>query len=449
MTARLANQARNTRRSRFIGCALFAAATALPAIAAAQPETPGPYEVGELSLQNPSPEPAWFGVRIFYPKNAPCPGAPVINLHGAGEQGMYKYEVSRLMASRGLVAATPSFTNLLTNPTQADADILNKFFEWMVQASNDPQSPIAGKVDPARYGIAGHSNGGVVFLAAASNPKIKAVIGWDAVAYIESTAALKQPSLHLVAQGHQCGGGSSQGYLGAPPPKAMGIVVGASHCDFDDPVGPFCTGVCGTPPWNQSAAKMNERYSVAFFTCLLGHDPSMAQYLNFAAPQDGLTSTQQVGSFDCLPADQCSGAGGAGAGGGVGGSGGTGDAGAGVGGSGAGGSGAGAAGSGSGGSAVGGSGAGSSGSCPAPACQCSSCIESCLCMTNNAVACQSACAPGSGGTAPGASGSPASSDDSSADDGGCGCRIARSSPVGTLALLAFVPLLFRRARRLA
>jgi dienelactone hydrolase len=282
----------------------IAAATiciATPTIAAAaNPEEMGPYAV-EVWADAPSP-PVPLAMGVFHPTDAACAGAPLVLVHGAGESGAYKVTMAQLLASRGFVVVAPSFPNLLISPGQADADQINELLAWMIEQSDDPTSPIAGKIDPTMQGVAGHSNGGVVFLAASDNPAVAAAVGWDAVAQLPAAAGLHGASLHLRAEIIGCNGGSSMGYDVAPAPKATAIVDAASHCDFDDPMSPFCVPVCGAPPWNEDAAKMIERYTVAFFECVLGHDPSAGTWVDFAMAQEGLSDMQFEGTFECRAA---------------------------------------------------------------------------------------------------------------------------------------------------
>lgn len=282
----------------------FAAALAFfcaPVVAnAANPEEPGPYTV-EVWADAPMP-PLPLAMGVFYPTDAPCAGAPLVLVHGAGESGAYKVVMAELLASRGFVVVAPSFPNLLASPGQTEADQINELLAWMIAQSDDASSPIAGLIDPSMQGVAGHSNGGVVFLAASDNPAVKAAVGWDAVAQLPAAAGLHGASLHLRAEVIGCNGGSSMGYDVAPAPKATAIVDGSSHCDYDDPQSPFCVPVCGAPPWSDPAAKMIERYTVAFFECVLGHDPSAGTWVDFAMAQEGLSDVQFEGTFECRAA---------------------------------------------------------------------------------------------------------------------------------------------------
>lgn len=308
--------ARATAARGWLAAAVCVALCSLARHAVAQPETLGPYQVERWTDPPGTAVPCPAGV--FYATDAPCAGAPVVLVHGGGENGNFKVRMAELMASRGLVAIVPSFPSLLVVPTAAEGAQINELLDWAVQQSQEASSPLYGRVDDTAYGVAGHSNGGVAYIAAAANPKITAIIGWDAVAHLSAAAGFHGASLHLLADGVHCGGGSREAYDLAPEPKVLATVTDSSHCDFNDPASPLCVPFCGTPPWNAQAAAMIERYSVAWFTCLLGHDPTMVAHLDFTSSLPGLESAEQVGSFTCQSASCGSGAAGGSAGAGTG-----------------------------------------------------------------------------------------------------------------------------------
>ena len=282
------------------------ALVALPTAARALPEDPGPFEVETWDpAKNPIAAKPPIPTYVVHPKTPCAPGAVVALVHGAGESGAYKVKIANLLASRGLVAVVPSFPSLLLSPTAADGDTVAAVLAWAVAASDDPTSPIGGKIDKAVRGVAGHSNGGIVSFAAVKDPNVLAFLGWDAVAGLPQSSGFHCPSLYLESQGKECGGGSHVGYDGAPPPKAIATVTDSSHCDYDDPVSPFCVPVCKATPWSANAAKYIERYSVAWLVCLLGHDPSMQAYVNVVGGE-GLSGASASGTVTCQPAiDGC------------------------------------------------------------------------------------------------------------------------------------------------
>jgi MYXO-CTERM domain-containing protein len=286
---------------------LGAAATVLaPARAHAQPEKPGTYAVDTwvpTSADNP-PIPLSPG-GVFIPKGAGA-FAPVALVHGAGENGGFHTVMAQTLASRGVVVLAPSFSSLLLSPQPSDGDKVNALLDWAVQKSADPSSPLSGKVDGSARGVLGHSNGGVVFFAAAKSPLIKAIVSLDGVAGLDATPGFHGPSLHLLSAHKDCSGGSTLGYTGAPSPKLMATVANGDHCDVDNPSDSLCPTVCGGTPWSAGASGMFHRYAVAWIACLLGHDETVAPWIGgseFANDVDAglLTGTQSadVGTITC------------------------------------------------------------------------------------------------------------------------------------------------------
>jgi len=267
-----------TTRAR-IACGLAVAALAASSPAWAQPETPGPYAVGTWvpTSADAPPIPLSPG-GVFYPKTG-GPFPPVALIHGAAENGGLHTVMATTLASRGLVVLAPTFSDGLIAPTTADGDAINALLDWSVQASGNASSPLAGKVLGTTRGVIGHSNGGVIFYAAAQSPLIKSIVGLDANAYLDSATGFGGPSLHLLSAHHDCNTGKTTGYMDAPPPKLMATVVDGDHCDVDNPADPLCPLVCGGTSWNASASNTFERYAVAWTACILAHDTSVAPWV--------------------------------------------------------------------------------------------------------------------------------------------------------------------------
>ena len=269
----------------FIGGALAAASLVAASPAGAQPETPGPLSVQTWvpTTADGAPVPLSPG-GVFIPK-APGPFPPVALVHGLGENGGLHTVMATTLASRGVVVLAPTFPDELVNPTTADGDNVNALLDWAVQKSGDPSSPLAGKVDGSTRGVLGHSNGGVVFYAAAHSPLIKAIVSLDGVAFLDQSPGFSGPSLHLLSAHHDCNGGSSVGYTGAPPPKLLGTVVDGDHCDVDNPADPFCPSACGGTAWSSTASQVFHRYAVAWIACILAHDTTVAPWIGGAGMQ--------------------------------------------------------------------------------------------------------------------------------------------------------------------
>jgi hypothetical protein len=265
--------------------ASLAAPLLVATYASAQPEMPGPFAVDTWvpASADAPPVPLSPG-GVFIPK-APGPFPPVALVHGAAENGGLHTVMAQTLASRGLVVLAPTFQDGLISPTTADGDNVNALLDWAVKESGTASSPLAGKVDGSTRGVLGHSNGGVVFYAAAHSPLIKAIVGLDGVSFLNQSPGFSGPSLFLESAHKDCNGGSTVGYMGAPPPKLVATVANGDHCDVDNPSDPLCPTVCGGTAWNATASSMFHRYAVAWVSCILAHDQTVAPWVGGSGMQ--------------------------------------------------------------------------------------------------------------------------------------------------------------------
>ena len=113
--------------------------------------------------------------------------------------------LGRLWAAAGYVVAAPSFPladAAVAGPALDEGDLDNEPADvrFVISAITAPSSPVAGRVDAGRIGVAGHSDGAEVALAVAQQPAtaIRAVI---ALAGQPVTAGLGHNPPLLVVQG--------------------------------------------------------------------------------------------------------------------------------------------------------------------------------------------------------------------------------------------------------
>ena len=120
--------------------------------------------------------------------------------------------------------------------------------EWVVAESRRPGSPYAGKIDPERIGVAGHSLGSVSSFATAADKRVKASIHWSGGLTgnpVGADAAWLQ-GLHAPAA-FFCGGAEARAlprcagdFDNAPKniPVFYGTLAGVGHTDvFGEPRG--------------------------------------------------------------------------------------------------------------------------------------------------------------------------------------------------------------------
>jgi dienelactone hydrolase len=262
-------------------------AASLPAPALANPEdlgaqTPASWDAGTVSFGSSE-----LPVLVYHPDGPPAPGPVVVVMHGLERNGSYHQLLGETLASRGIIALVPDWDCSVIGGCdqgaggQAAIDLL----DWAEVQGAASGSPLEGRVDGDRRGLVGHSAGGMaVFLAAAQDPRIDSVVGFDPVDQFSGAqnvvAAIVAPTLHIAAENP--GFCSSQWkdyvYPQSPAPKQLLVVAGSGHCDPEDPSDDLCPTFCSSPS-DASTSYLFRRYAVAWTTCVLQADPSMQTWI--------------------------------------------------------------------------------------------------------------------------------------------------------------------------
>ena len=154
------------------------------------PGAAGPYGVERLdtSFDNPDPTRPDIEGSFYLPSSDDATsGGPgslperlplVLVMHGFGGNHLAYNHFSEHLASHGLLpfGITLPFSLVAAHDKNADEALAAIDFAF----SAGVPSPVLGRVDGARVAVAGHSFGGKIgFSAAARDPRIKIVIGWD------------------------------------------------------------------------------------------------------------------------------------------------------------------------------------------------------------------------------------------------------------------------------
>src|SRR5262249_53765036 len=109
-------------------------------------------------------------------------------IHGFLMTGDQQSNNAEFLAERGFVVITPNITKvLLGDDTRMEnvSDVLD-FISWLINESQDKNSPHYNLIDPSRIALGGNSSGGAVVLEATiqaqkRNIPIKAMISLDGV----------------------------------------------------------------------------------------------------------------------------------------------------------------------------------------------------------------------------------------------------------------------------
>lgn len=220
----------------------------------------GPFTVATTAV----PSSAGFGGgTIYYPTNTSEGPFAVISISPGflGNQSSIGGWGPRL-ASNGFVVITINTTNGFILPDQRSTE-QRQALTYVINQSNTPSSPIAGKVDPNRKGVAGHSmGGGASLISANADPTIRAAMPlapWNGSA---SFPNVRVPTLIWACQSDSIAPVASHASpmynsIPATTKKEYISVAGGDHFCANDPNGS-----------SQNVGK----YGVAFFKEFLDTD---------------------------------------------------------------------------------------------------------------------------------------------------------------------------------
>ncbi|MBK7071244.1 MAG: hypothetical protein IPH44_02975 [Myxococcales bacterium] len=238
---------------------------------------------------------------------------PVVVFHHGFQLAPTQYgSYGTHLASWGYVVVMPQMPGgLIGGPTHRDlAGYVVGILDWLDAQATATSGPLAGRVDAVHVALAGHSMGGKIsMLAAASDPRPRAVVGIDPVDAVGSplpVSATDYPSVTPELMGAitapiamlgeltnaTCSGALCQAcapaadnfhqYYEHATHAAIEIeVMGASHMSFlDDPACGFTCSSCpaGTDD-PATSRRLTRRYLTAFLNVTLRGLPAYRSYL--------------------------------------------------------------------------------------------------------------------------------------------------------------------------
>ncbi|MBN1488670.1 MAG: alpha/beta hydrolase fold domain-containing protein [Phycisphaerae bacterium] len=178
--------------------------------------------------------------------------------HGFARDRTRHRDNAMYLAQRGIVVLTPNMASLLGGESAQLNNIADVVGDvaWLAERGETPDDALDGLVDPARIGLAGHSAGGAVSFEAAIDAQhtatpVAAVGLLDAVPWDRTIArAADFPAIPFASWRSEpapCNaGGNIRLLLGEMPfPTEDVRIVGATHCDPENPSDALCALACG------------------------------------------------------------------------------------------------------------------------------------------------------------------------------------------------------------
>lgn len=221
-------------------------------IAQADLAQPGPFLAAWADVTVTRPNNSTFTAALYYPASTSGQGGmfdpsggpyPAVSFGHGFLQGVEQYQSTlQHLATHGyLVIASRSQGGLFPSHASFAADLQHSL-TWLEQANANPASWLYQQVDTERFALSGHSmGGGCSLLAAAADPRVRAVVNM-AAAETNPSAVAAMPGITVpvrLISGSQDGVTplSQHGqlmYNAAAPPKQLPIIQGGFHCGFVD-----------------------------------------------------------------------------------------------------------------------------------------------------------------------------------------------------------------------
>jgi hypothetical protein len=200
----------------------------------------------QLQVQNGTRS---FNVRVFIPSGSGA--APVVSISPGLQQRATAYNpYGQRLASWGFVVVIRDDPGALTETTVVTGDIAHVLNTWLPAQHVDNTSPLFGRVDVTRLGLAGHSRGGKASLIAAATQASPATRAWFGLDPVDSSVlsggiqardlvdTLTIPKVYLgasVSSSCSLAGDNHDVLFDVSAAPALNITVtGAGHTDFQD-----------------------------------------------------------------------------------------------------------------------------------------------------------------------------------------------------------------------
>lgn len=239
------------------GLGLAACAPPPPVPEPAERSRPSLFEVDVEEGRRPSSGRGTVAYDLYLPRaTAGLPEAPwpaVVLAHGFARSRERHAGTARHLAERGFVVLVADLVSLLGGEGARETNVVDArgHVEWLRVRAATPGDALWGLVDPERLALAGFSAGGAVAFEAAAGARVRAVVLLDAVPWRRTLeAARTMPGTRLLSlrsEPSSCNAkGSVRELLAALPFGSDDVrVVGATHCDPEDPTDGACRLFCG------------------------------------------------------------------------------------------------------------------------------------------------------------------------------------------------------------
>lgn len=240
-----------------------------------------------------------FDLEIYLPATA-GPRPVVVLAPGLLQPAAAYAPYGRRLASHGILTLIRDDPGVFTATPEVTAGIVETITEWLTDENADASSPLFGRADLDRVGLAGHSRGGKASLIAAEEGLNDVALAWFGLDPVDSTTladgvlardqlgVIGMPTAFLGAEISSTCSPAADNYAvlfeEAPTPSVQIVGLGAGHTQLQSQ--DHCVGCAACTPGGDAEDDVVLTYSVrylsAFFARELLDDASVGAALQGA-----------------------------------------------------------------------------------------------------------------------------------------------------------------------
>lgn len=272
-------------------CLVTGLTTSASAVPVSDPGIPGPYVPGFVKQQVLTTV-GMMDLDLYYPSGAnpdqvDPSGAPypcIIWGHGFARFSANHATLGSHLASWGFIVGICDF--LRFGDHQGNSSDMKTSVNHMVSQNLNNLSVFYQMIDPAKFAMGGHKEGGMSAILAATDPRVKVMGLFDPTDEnnfaLNGIRSLQMPIFVAHSEPHNiCTGGDEPIQIyqnaGAFRGKEKVYILNGSTCDFEEPSGSGCETICGSA--DSTRRYLARKYLTAWYLAYLAGEIGFYTYL--------------------------------------------------------------------------------------------------------------------------------------------------------------------------
>lgn len=226
-----------------------------------------------------------FELEVYLP-DTPGPRPVVVLAPGLLQNAAAYAPYGRRLASHGVLTVIRDDPGIFTDTPEVAAGIVETITEWLPAENANSGSPLFGRADLTRVGLAGHSRGGKASLLAAEGGLHGVALGWFGLDPVDSATlgdgqlarddlpTVGMPTAFLGAEVSSTCSPAADNYqvlfAVAPAPSVMITALGAGHTQLQDTGD--CVGCAACTPGGDADDAVVLTYAVRYLSAFFARE---------------------------------------------------------------------------------------------------------------------------------------------------------------------------------